>query len=272
MLTLLKIINRLFLRRKIGNHKHAHVFDYLQRVSMEGKSFGFAGSVARSGEKKVIEFVQHKIGNGTGTIFDVGANVGQYQRLFLKNYSNPNISLHSFEPSPSTYTTLENNKKDSRISNYNVGLGETASELKLFRNQPGSPLASLYKKGADDYYHVKNMDDFELVKIKTLDTFCQENKIDKIDYLKMDVEGHELFVLLGAKHMLNAKKISMIQFEFGPANIDSKTYFRDFYRLLGNDYIIYRVMKTGISPIQAYSELEEVFLPINYFAVLKSMN
>ena len=53
----------------------------------------------------------------------------------------------------------------------------------------------------------------------------KKNKFSKIDLLKLDVEGHELY-LLSAKKFIS--KISVIQFEFGGCNIDTRTYFRDF--------------------------------------------
>jgi len=104
-----------------------------------------------------------------------------------------------------------------------------------------------------------------------LDNFCEKNHIDFIDMLKMDVEGHEFRVLQGSKRMLENRKINYIQFEFGGSNIDSRTYFKDFYDLLKKDYTIYRVLADGIRPIGQYNEmLHEIFTTINYLAELKS--
>ena len=50
-----------------------------------------------------------------------------------------------------------------------------------------------------------------------------------IDLLKLDVEGNELLALKGLSDSIEYIKI--IQFEFGGSNIDSRTYFQDFYYL-----------------------------------------
>src|SRR6185503_14354274 len=61
----------------------------------------------------------------------------------------------------------------------------------------------------------------ESIQVLTIDAFCDREEIYHIHFLKLDVEGHELSVLNGAKRMLDSGKISIIQFEFGPANIYS---------------------------------------------------
>jgi len=51
------------------------------------------------------------------------------------------------------------------------------------------------------------------VKIETLDSFCQANNIDTIKILKIDVEGHEIDVLEGAKNLLSGGRIELVQLE-----------------------------------------------------------
>jgi len=60
-----------------------------------------------------------------------------------------------------------------------------------------------------------------------------------------------------------------VQFEFGEANIDSRTYFRDFHQLLGTDYDLYRIVPDGLQPLAGYSAELEIFATINYLAELK---
>ena len=50
------------------------------------------------------------------------------------------------------------------------------------------------------------------IKIETLDEFCKKNNIEKIDYLKIDTEGSNFDVILGATEMIKNKKIKYIQF------------------------------------------------------------
>lgn len=78
-----------------------------------------------------------------------------------------------------------------------------------------------------------------------------------------------LKVLKGAKDLIGKNSIDFIQFEFGGANIDSRTYFQDFYYLLTPYYKIYRILKDGLIAIDAYKEIYEIFLTTNFLAILK---
>ena len=88
--------------------------------------------------------------------------------------------------------------------------------------------------------------------------------------MKIDVEGNEFKALLGAKEMLNKKSVGAIQIEFGGTNIDSRTYFRDFWNLLHDDYKVYRILKNGLYEIEKYDEHLEIFTCTNYLFILKS--
>jgi hypothetical protein len=116
--------------------------------------------------------------------------------------------------------------------------------------------------------HVE-VNDTERIVVRTLDSFCAAQGINRIDFLKLDVEGHEVAILRGAKDLLELGAISMIQFEFGPANIYSRTYFYDFWSMLSDKYYLFRIIPGGLAPITYYGEHLEIFLTTNYFAKLK---
>ena len=113
------------------------------------------------------------------------------------------------------------------------------------------------------------MDDIEEINTTTLDEYVSINKIGEIDLLKIDVEGHELDVLNGAHKCLQENKIGCIQFEFGGCNIDTRTFFQDFWYLLveKHGFLIFRITPLGTKPVKTYSELDEIFLTTNFFAV-----
>jgi hypothetical protein len=60
----------------------------------------------------------------------------------------------------------------------------------------------------------------ERVRSSTIDIFCQKRNITHIDLLKIDVEGAEYQVMLGARHMLEQKRIGCCVFEFGATTFD----------------------------------------------------
>lgn len=110
------------------------------------------------------------------------------------------------------------------------------------------------------------MDNFEEVQINTVDKYVSENEIKNIDILKLDVEGHELDVFIGAYETLKESKCRFIQFEFGGCNIDTKTYFQDFWYLFNDiGYKIYRITPSGyLHKIQSYKEVYEQFVTTNF--------
>ena len=66
--------------------------------------------------------------------------------------------------------------------------------------------------------------------------------------------------------MIANDAIDFVQFEFGGCNIDSRTYFQDFFRLLNRQYQIFRILKDGIWPINRYRGELECFVCSNYLA------
>jgi hypothetical protein len=82
----------------------------------------------------------------------------------------------------------------------------------------------------------------------------------------MDVEGHELEVLQGARRTL--EDIRIVQFEFGGSNIDTRTFFQDFWYFFDEiDFQIYRLTPSGPIIVSSYSEQDETFRSTNYFAI-----
>ena len=106
------------------------------------------------------------------------------------------------------------------------------------------------------------------VEVDTLDRITQQEQVDQIDLLKIDVEGHELAVLQGARDLLNRGAIGAVQFEFGSRNLASRSYLRDFVELLGADYKLFRVTPRGVTPIQ-YEPSAEIFLEETNYAAIR---
>lgn len=203
-------------------------------------------------------------------VFDVGANRGQFLKLAVSELAGYPFSIHSFEPSAATFKMLaEVQGSDSRIVLNRFGLGRAKGELTLYYDQPGSGLASLTKRRLDHFGTAFSQS--ERVTIETLDGYCEGRGIKHVDLLKMDVEGHELDVLLGAQRML-AGSVSMVAFEFGGCNIDTRTYFQDFfYFFQGCGMSLYRLTPSGfLFPISKYLEQFEQFRTTNFVACRKA--
>lgn len=251
-----------------GKRKFQKIFEALNRFSLFGMNIGGGSDPKDSGEKSALNYVNNRFKSLSEIIlFDVGANVGHYS-IILKELFGEKATIHSFEPSHKTFQKLQLNIGDkTRINLYNFGFGNENAKTVLFSNSDESGLASVYKRKLD-HFNI-NMNQSEEIEIKTLDSFCEEHKIERINFLKLDVEGHEKKVLDGASKILKSGAIDFIQFEFGSCNIDSRTYFQDFYYLLNDNYKIYRIVKDGLYQIKQYKEMYEAFTVTNYLAEKK---
>lgn len=156
-------------------------------------------------------------------VFDVGANVGELTLLFSRFVADGG-GVHAFEASSSVFERLKLvcgaagrrsvvlNHLALSDENGSIKLNVYEDALSSFNSQATRPLKS---------YGL----DFEPVGIEetpamTVDYYCESKKIERIDLLKIDVEGAELQVMRGARRMLKSKRIACLTFEFGQTTFD----------------------------------------------------
>ncbi len=201
------------------------------------------------------------------TVFDVGAYTGEYSKCAKQ--MNPTTKVYAFEPHPKTHLRLQENAQHCLFKAFNFGFGERAGTQKLYdyANNDGSSHASLCRDVIRKIH--KSEEATHDVFIETLDDFVGKENIKMIDLLKIDAEGNELKVLLGAKRMLREGKIHVIQFEFSQLNIMEKNSFLNFCELL-SEYKIFRILKKGLMELEPYNPMYcEIYLFQNVVAVHK---
>ena len=130
-------------------------------------------------------------------IFDIGANIGWYSLLIASIY--PKAQVFAFEPMPQTYNQLCKNIKLNDLKNietHKIGFFESEKEISFYFN-PNLTVATSIKNILDD-------ENIHTVKghVVKLDSFTQQNEIKKLDFIKLDVEGAELFVIRGGLETL----------------------------------------------------------------------
>ena len=234
---------------------------------------GSGGGAAKSGETVVFDILRTITDNDL-VIFDVGANKGQYASEVISSGFRK-FHLHCFEPSKKTFDFLqEKHEKNKNITLNNFGLAEVEGKAILYMNAEGSGLASLTERRLD-HFKIKHGELKEKIELQTIDNYCNNKKIRKINLLKIDVEGHELDTLKGAEFILEKKGVDFIQFEFGGCNIDTRTYFQDYYYYLKNElgYKIFRILPSKkLLFISRYKESDEKFRTANYLAVKEDIS
>ncbi len=220
-----------------------------------------------TGEAKFLhQFLQN---SNEPTVFDVGANVGNYTQKVME--ANPQSHVFAFEPHPKNFEKLQQRFHQNRhVQPIHAGCGIEKSILQLFDYQDnnGSSHATLYREVLQDL-RGKNTLAIE-VAILSLDDFMRQHQIPKIDLLKIDTEGNELQVLKGAQKTLNEGKIRAIHFEFNSMNLISRVFFRDFYKLLP-DYQFFRILPNDLLKLPDYDPIyHELFAFQNVVAIQNS--
>lgn len=198
-------------------------------------------------EKNERIFYIQNINKGD-VVFDVGANIGELTLLFSK-FAGPKGHVHAFEPTPKTFEKLKSllaicGRQNVYLNNMAVTetsgtamfntYDEKHASWNTFANRP------LKNYGIDIAPAVSIQ-----VPTISIDKYCIKNSIDRIDLLKIDVEGAELSVLKGAQKMFEEKKIKLCVFEFGQTIFEMGNKVNDLQLFFKkNNFSVSNISKT----------------------------
>ncbi len=174
------------------------VLEYKNPLSLPLYIFD-TGSYEENETKIIMECVKEN-----DTILDIGANIGIYT-ILLNKYKN--CATYSFEPIKYTFNLLKKNIKVNNVNAkiYNVGLSDKNKVEKFYFNRK--------EIGASSMRDIrKDKENTSILKcnIMKLDDFIEKEGITNIDFIKIDIEGAELFALMGGG--MNIKKHKPIIF------------------------------------------------------------
>jgi len=256
---------KLFLRRLVSRPWLQTVWRQGLKLSMAGLNIGGGYGFDSSGEINVLHRLQRLCAmQDTAVIVDVGAHRGEYAAAVLRVIGNKAV-IHCCEPDPVAFAALDTRfAARPAVHCHQTALGESDGTGWLITDHPGSTTGSVETGGRSPVGERQIS-----ARIRRLEEFCGENRIARIDLLKLDVEGYEYDVLKGAGRMLSGGRISLIQFEFGETYIRYRRYLRDIFDLLSAEYRIYRVLQNGFAEVKSYSPEEEIFKITNFMAVCR---
>ena len=201
-------------------------------------------------DKEIFLFLERFLKPGF-IVVDVGANVGIYSEFAARRVQ-PNGIVYSFEPNADLLPRLKFNTSVGPVEILPYVVSDKCGRVKLYLSDDSAKSSILDERAAKAAIDVES---------KSIDFFYEERiKVGVIDYLKVDVEGNDLKVLLGAERQFAQQNVRLLQVE---CFVDKKQ-IGDFLR--DNRYEIGRMMPTGVlAPIQ-HGET----LPANLFAFTKS--
>ena len=161
-------------------------------------------------------------------MFDLGGFEGKYSEQIYKKYK-PNIYI--FEPLPKFITMIrENFEGNNKVRVFDYGIGGKTEDLNLAVSEDASYLIS--PRG------VENTDGLEIekVKIKSFKDAYDETGVDKIDLMKINVEGAEYEIMQNIFDNDLVSKIDNFQIQFHNINDDSERLLLDIREKLSETH------------------------------------
>ena len=220
------------------------------RLLMYEARFDVANDLETNGERYLQSLVKE------GIVFDIGANIGDWTSSLLAGGFRGKV--HAFEPVPGTFKLLEGRIHDPRVTLVPSAVSDFEGVVRM-SSVEGLGINAISEKG-----------DVE-VPVTTVDSYCAKNQIARIDLLKIDAEGYDFNVLLGARSLLSKQSISLVQFEYNQCWIETHRLLKDAFELLAS--FGYSVGKLVGDQVQSYSTYHwelETYREGNYVAYLQS--
>ena len=130
------------------------------------------------------------------TVFDLGANVGYYTTLFSLLVGDSG-KVYAFEPLMENFLKLKSNaaRHSANLIINQTGIDINDSTRKIFFDPNDLEKASI-EKPVDQKKHSHE------IQVTSVDNYVRKNKINQVDFIKCDIEGHELKALMGMKETL----------------------------------------------------------------------
>lgn len=199
-------------------------------------------------------------------VFDVGSHTGSWSEAALA--INPKLEIHCFEISAATHRLLTERTPPLPVIANPFGLGAKAESRTLYSFGAGNNANSLYRRTGIEVRGFPPQDKTESVTLERCDDYCAKRGIEAIDFMKIDTEGHELYVLEGARGLLSKQAIGAIQFEYGGCNVDSRVLLRDLFDFFADvGYMPAKIMPDHVALMAEYDARLENFRFQNWVAL-----
>ncbi len=202
---------------------------------------------------------------GFTTAFDVGAHVGEWSIAVLQQW--PSSHVHAFEVAEPTYERLARRIAatgfSARATLNRAGLSDRGENREMYY-YPDLPNLT-----CDIPRHANHRSTPFQATLLTGDAYVEEHGIERLNFVKIDVEGAEHLVLRGLHRTIDAERVDCIQFEYGAFSIDSHVLLSDYYKLLSPKHWIGKIYPTHVD-FKDYDWTMESFRFSNYLCVSRA--
>jgi FkbM family methyltransferase len=195
-----------------------------------------------------------------GVVLDIGAHIGLFSIIAAKT-TGSNGKVFAFEPAPQTVKVLNQTISINQLENVvipvNAAMGKEKGHITFFVSDTEADNSNSLISYKED----RKLNGIE-VELNTIDTFVAENKLSKVDFIKIDVEGAEYDTLRGGEQVFLQLRPAFI-LAIHPEPIEKKgDTLKDIYDFLVqlNYHITYKNQPISKAEFCANKELIDLHL------------
>lgn len=226
------------------------------------------GLDVRYADKHDSKIMQQRLlaGRDVQTVFDIGAYHGEWTTTYRGLF--PAAQVYAFEPFPESRKVLnEAFAGESNVTIVAAAMGDAEGERSFYVNQHAATNSLLRVDERTDAslvsHELLTLQAELTVPVKTIDGFCQERGISRLNLLKIDVQGAEVMVLRGGADMLRRKAIDLIYTELQIMHHyqNQSHYFEVCDYLYRTGYDLYGLYNLAVSSVGRFGWADAIFMP-----------
>ena len=240
------------LLREIGNRAYEHAFPFYRLCYRTFKAY------ADRAERQLLK----RMLSAGDVVVDAGANIGVYSQFLARCVGVTGI-VHSFEPSPENFKHLQSaTRKLANVRLSQAALGECSRRSKLYLSDKLNVDHRTYATGEDSRRTVP-------IDIIALDDYFKPGQ--RVDLIKVDIQGYELHALRGASRVLADNPSAKVLLEFWPYGLKEAgaNWIELIDTLKTKNMAAYQVTKHGLVSFCSESVRESPDSYVNVFASSK---
>ena len=235
--------------RSVGNKVYEHAFPIYRLFYRAFKIYT---------DRAEQQFLRRTLFAGA-VVVDAGANIGIYSE-FLSRCVGPTGAVHSFEPSHENFKRLRAaTRKLSNVRLAEAAVGERSGKSKLYLSDKLNVDHRAYLGGGDSRRTIP-------IEMVALDDYFEPG--ERVDLIKMDIQGYELHALRGAKRVLQENPDIKLLLEFWPYGLEQAgarwEELIEMLRSLSMDLML--VTTKGVIPFDARDVRSDISWYFNLFA------
>ncbi len=165
-------------------------------------------------------------------VLDIGANIGFYAKI-ISDIVGEKGQVYCFEPDKTNYNYLvKNTSENKNIKLFNLAVSDKSEIIKVYK----SKLLNVDHRT----YPVNNYDSVEEINANSIDELLKNKSLEKINFIKIDIQGFELTAFKGMQNLLSSNNNIKIIAEYWPHGFKragtSAIEFYDFFGKLNYQF------------------------------------